>query len=1312
MLNPSRSTRWKGVATPPPFGIFIPAPSGDWLRLQSWQRPLLRAGKTTTRPWSCSKRLALESACDKFAEGINVVEADACPLPDALDSMAFGASVNLAMSGRVTSQGTRVRLKARGKVTCRFHFHTFGLSSPISPRLRQRTNRINSVTVAPFGRPHFHTYAIRPRQDGCNLGFWYCHAQDFPFGVKKFIALYSSSSEVSMSTLPGQLRPALGHSADLGDFYDGRTDCFIPLSLLAGASPSPKTITITKIESANTVVIAGDTLDEKFTKLGLGNELAASVLAGMVPVSGSGYYLRSSRRSDQYVEGAVLPELTTERMTLDLSRVQETENVSPDVCSTATHAVAGITFGARIVVAARLAAREQSPKASKQLQLKLEELASYIRGRHALKPKSGPVQDYNHEHGKPLHDAPGDLKFAIFSDISNLQHALEGLDLKMTVLDHGGQYTDYTGALSAISTGSNIYVFYFTQTMKQDRDSWNTNYCILLSLLRRKSDYVVVVAECAPGEISFSKSRISFYRRYDKVIEDMREAQDHADQSFAKYDLKSINIDGRPMPIDRQLVKLPCPFGACGNESREWHCYICRQPLEYSNLRFYCDCGHTNVKSFTWQCNSLAHGTQFVQYYPEALRASLLKLESYKEHNILLLGETGVGKSTFINAFYNYMIYRDLDDAMAHGKLEAIIPSSFTIQRIENSPSGRRFIQTDIRVGKNDKFEADGTRGDSATQKTGVYRIPIGDRIIRIIDTPGVGDVRGIDADRKNLDNILQTLSRINSLSGIVILLKPNASRLTLTFRFCIQELLTYLHRDAARNIIWGFTNTRQSNYMPGDSYKPLERLLQQHESLGLSLTPDNVFCFDSESFRCLAAQKQGCVPTENLNDFRRSWERSTEETNRLLQYVSSLQPHSVTGTLCLNRARELISQLTGPIAEVDDKIQWNIKMVKDQLAKVNDAKTRSEVLEQSLHYERVDIELHRLPRPRTVCKSPACVDFKDVGGVKRPIYKSLCHDPCYLNGVTEEIVGHARLIRCSAFAGHSKCLNATCGHHWREHMHMWYSQEEKMVTAVDLEVQSKLQESKSKFEARKTVMQGLEKDLAGHQKELEEIRNAASQFGLFLKRNSITPYNDAMISYLDALIKDEQNLIGFHNSQGDTLPGNKKRLKSLEESKNEYQVRIKALETQMRSSDNIELLDEKGVEDMVKKLYSLPLWGSRLQGMRRMVEWSKAENFREQQFRPKVKKEILASLRPQGDKRTVGNTLQNVGSTVSSALSSGYNAIVGVFRQAPNVPGQESKNHGVKRAPPEDLQPTPPQGHATRSKLRRLSTDISHRRS
>ncbi|CAG8821274.1 30289_t:CDS:1, partial [Racocetra persica] len=38
---------------------------------------------------------------------------------------------------------------------------------------------------------------------------------------------------------------------------------------------------------------------------------------------------------------------------------------------------------------------------------------------------------------------------------------------------------------------------------------------------------------------------------------------------------------------------------------------------------------------------------------------------SRKEINILLLGETGVGKSTFINAFANYLKFNSLEDAIS-----------------------------------------------------------------------------------------------------------------------------------------------------------------------------------------------------------------------------------------------------------------------------------------------------------------------------------------------------------------------------------------------------------------------------------------------------------------------------------------------------------------------------------------------------------------------------------------------------------------------------------------------------------------------
>ena len=1260
-----------------------------------------------------------------------------------------------------------------------------------------------------------------------------------------------------MSALPKHSRPALGQVGDLGTFYDAQTESFLPLNLIR-SDPDPRTITTTNVGSTAVSILVSDTYEEKFAKLDVNNELAGSVLAGLTPVSGSAYYLKSTRRTAKYEERAILIEITTEDVRLDLDNFGETKVATLNTCSDATHIVTGVKFGARIIIAVRRPVAEEPSQPKKRLETNLRRLHSYIYSSVVKK------EDVDHVPDRlvKLHQLFGKSKFTIFWDLTDRQHiqnigvnkvisfidelrsvlakedygrgvqlsytltptnslnhfaglrnsqspsipqipdgifrqfirvfekwcqmersindyitgleamslcspstkknadiasmeswlvsvleeiltlksiysralldvrksncsskvlteilmrcyagkaspktvmpaltqAKEDLSLRTTVLRQGGQYSNYNDALTAISTGSNIYVFFFTQAMKQDHECWEANRRILLNLLSRKSDYLVVVAECDPDDITFSKSRIAFYSREEVIIGDMREAQDYADQSFAKHDPKLLNHDGRPPPLERRPVNIACPSSACNNEEKEWHCYKCRQPLEYHDMRFYCDCGHAEVKSFTWQCKDQTHGSTFAPYKRNTLKHRLKQLESYKEQNILLLGETGVGKSTFINAFYNYITYRDLDDAMSHEKLEAIIPSSFTMQRIEETPAGRRFVQTDIRVGENDQYEADGTRGDSATQQTGVYRIPIGDTVYRLIDTPGVGDVRGVDADRKNLDNILQTLNRIQNLNGIIILLKPNASRLTLMFRFCIQELLTYLHRDAARNIMWGFTNTRQSNYMPGDSYKPLERLLEKHKSLGLSLSPYNVFCFDSESFRCLAAQKQGCIPTENLEDFRRSWQRSAEETHRLIQYVAQLEPHSVTSTICLNRAREVISQLTNPIAEVDDLIRRTIDLADQQRAKVTSATTHEAVLENALYYQRIDLDIQPLSQPRTICKNPSCVELKDVGGVKRPLYMSLCHDPCYLTDVTEEVIGHANLIRCAAFNSSSHCQHQKCAHHWQEHMHIRYSQEEKVVRVVDLAVEGKLKSSRTLVDAQMLAIRSLENQIQEHQEELAEIRHAALQFGVFLKRNSIAAYNDAMIAYLNEQIKEERNLVEFSQARGDPVPQNVKRLEGLKKSKSEYEVRIRLLEEQMAGSDDDEMVDEQTVNGMVARLYALPRWGKRLQRMREAVEWSRSEDFREQQFRPKVSKDVVAFLQKSAKGPGVVKSIQRVGSAFTSAVSTGLGVVRGIFSNGGTPSRGRKRGH----------EPLRPEGDTTRAKARRTSLEAS----
>lgn len=86
----------------------------------------------------------------------------------------------------------------------------------------------------------------------------------------------------------------------------------------------------------------------------------------------------------------------------------------------------------------------------------------------------------------------------------------------------------------------------------------------------------------------------------------------------------------------------------------------------------------------------------------------------------------------------------------------------------------------------------------------------------------------------------------------------------------------------------------------------------------------------------------------DNEEDFKRSWIRSEEESQRLLTHFQSLEPHLVKGTLSLNRARDLITKLTKPMAEIMDVINRTIRINEDHIQELNDERCRGDELQEA----------------------------------------------------------------------------------------------------------------------------------------------------------------------------------------------------------------------------------------------------------------------------------------------------------------------------------------------------------------------------
>ncbi|CAF4282325.1 unnamed protein product, partial [Rotaria sordida] len=122
---------------------------------------------------------------------------------------------------------------------------------------------------------------------------------------------------------------------------------------------------------------------------------------------------------------------------------------------------------------------------------------------------------------------------------------------------------------------------------------------------------------------------------------------------------------------------------------------------------------------------------------------------SVTEINVLLMGETGVGKSTFINAFVNYLIFDTLEQAQQNEPI-VLIPVSFLIT------TGNQFNEYIVKFGDIDSNENHEHQGQSVTQQCKSYIFKLNERLcLRLIDTPGMGDTRGLVQDEKNIDHIL-----------------------------------------------------------------------------------------------------------------------------------------------------------------------------------------------------------------------------------------------------------------------------------------------------------------------------------------------------------------------------------------------------------------------------------------------------------------------------------------------------------------------------------------------------------------------------
>ena len=289
------------------------------------------------------------------------------------------------------------------------------------------------------------------------------------------------------------------------------------------------------------------------------------------------------------------------------------------------------------------------------------------------------------------------------------------------------------------------------------------------------------------------------------------------------------------------------------------------------------------------------------------------------EVNILLLGQTGIGKSTLINALANYLVNNTLEQAV-NDRMQVPIPFSFPYIDVEAFENGKALEDREIFYGEDDGYEQIMKCGETCTQKCRSFAFRIGDRLLRFIDTPPLGDTRGFEQDIQNMDEIMNYIARYKYLHGISILLTSHCS-----LSIFLLEFLKHLPKNALENIIYIFTISRSTFFCPSSAHQLLKKLFDRcnhNYDIQIPFQKANTFLVDNESFRYLALHHHGirCSTAEG-QDRSKSWNYTVKELMRFLSYIIDLPACAVRDIVSLYQVQRFISLLAHFIFQIDQHI-------------------------------------------------------------------------------------------------------------------------------------------------------------------------------------------------------------------------------------------------------------------------------------------------------------------------------------------------------------------------------------------------------
>ncbi|XP_077075324.1 uncharacterized protein LOC143726245 [Siphateles boraxobius] len=353
------------------------------------------------------------------------------------------------------------------------------------------------------------------------------------------------------------------------------------------------------------------------------------------------------------------------------------------------------------------------------------------------------------------------------------------------------------------------------------------------------------------------------------------------------------------------------------------------------------------------------------------------KRDKNKPHKtILMVGETGTGKTTLINTMINYMLCVQREDKVWF--------------EITDDQSDRTSVHSQTSIITVYGFYPQESQTD-----------------LTIIDTPGYGDTRGHDLDKQIAESFLslcKSAEGINEINAVCLVIMAHQNRLSGRQQYIFDAVQSLFGRDIAENIVLLFTHSNGA--------RPKNALTAVKEAkIKCAVNDKNqqFFLFDN------CQSEPADEDDENIKE--QSWNLSFRGMEGLFKFLDTIKPKSLKMSQDVVQQRK---QLEANISNLKERVQMmeekqcklkqTQKVIKHHQKDVNEDKNFEFEVEVA-YKEKVDIDTSVASKAMccTVCKEnchyPGCWWARNLSrcSVMKDDHCRVCTNKCHYSKHVKE---------------------------------------------------------------------------------------------------------------------------------------------------------------------------------------------------------------------------------------------------------------------------------------------------------------------